>query len=110
MFCNVTDPLTDYLIKTDSETSEVDTRQKCYDFCAENRQEQKASCCGIVFEKRKDRHFVEYLDTQILHCALYDAPLAPKSTEQYKWGLYFFTAVPYGDGLMAKIEDFQSLI
>jgi hypothetical protein len=36
-FCNVNDPLTDYLIKVDSETSDVDDRKKCFDYCAENR-------------------------------------------------------------------------
>lgn len=107
-FCNVTDPMTDYLLKVDSETSSVDDRQKCYDYCSENRVDTKATCCGVIFENRKDENG-DWMKSK-LHCGLYFADLVEMPSENIDGGFNFYTSLKLGDGLLNKIEDAQVFV
>lgn len=104
-FCDVKDWQTDYLMYDDSK--KVDNRDKCYDFCANNRLETEANCCGMVFTTNLEtgRSNVE--------CGLYfsdykrltEFPLEVNATH-----FHYTTAIVMGDGLREKLEEAVDII
>jgi hypothetical protein len=51
----------------------------------------------------------DWLDTKI-HCGLYFSELVPTPTTQAESSYLYFAALPLGEGLSAKIEDFMELV
>ena len=104
MFCEVNDTIADALIWNDS--YRVNNRQKCWDYCAENRQETKATCCGMIFS-------TDHQDgTTDITCGLYFADLVEKQVQSIEDSTKFeyYTAIELGNGLKAKIEDAVELV
>lgn len=104
MFCDVNDPVADALMWDDS--YQVNNRQKCWDFCSENRLETKATCCGMVFSTSHED------GTTDITCGLYFAELVERQVQSDEDNkiFEFYTAIKLGDGLRAKIEDAASLV
>jgi hypothetical protein len=104
-FCDVEDAWTDYLMYDDS--SRVNNREKCYDFCSDNRVDTEANCCGMIFTTNLEtgRSNVE--------CGLYfsdyrklgELPLEINATH-----FHYTTAIIMGDGLREKLEDAVDII
>ena len=86
-----------------ADADDVDNRSKCFEFCSENRIEQKGSCCGLIFENT-----IETGSTKTM-CALYFAELTVMPPSKFEGGFYYYTSIPLGDGLRAKLQDIAAL-
>ena len=81
-------------------TSEVNSREKCYEFCKENRIETKATCCGMKF------HVNTVVGKTSIGCGLYFADIVDVDvTIEDQNEFHYYTAIELGQGLREKFED-----